>query len=268
MARDPQDRFPDIKSLALALEPFAGGVRFRSMQTLSPREAVSGDFAITPVGAHVGLEPTAADMRAPDASGPLPTQNKALEPASDSELELAALAARSNTRRGRVAMASTILGLLACSGAAVYFLNQPASQPTAAKRTSAAPSGEGMAQPVQDDKNAITAAEAVKQPEAASKAPQASPSLAAPSVSHAPAARAPFSSPGSSIAKSSSPGAKRVARSARGSLENAAPEGHGSAAASATHPLANDWDRRLDDTTAPPAAVHMPAGHINMNDFR
>lgn len=46
MARDPDARFPNIESLALALEPFAGGARFRITRASIDSSLISGNFPL------------------------------------------------------------------------------------------------------------------------------------------------------------------------------------------------------------------------------
>jgi serine/threonine-protein kinase len=260
MARDPKDRFPDVKSLAQALEPFAGGVRFRSMQTLNPHEKVSGDF---PIGS---LEPAHAEAPPPAPVVP----------------EVSARTAGKPRRAARAAVAATFVSLLACAGIAVYFLNHP--EPPLELGQHAATSGEPEAPAKSEDTRAITAtdvaASAPQLPAAEPPAPIApfapivpNPAPAAAGVSEAtlmlpgppPSVESPVRT---GTGSTSSSLARRSGKAPKLPLEPPPEPTHPSPSPVVVRALPNDWDRRLDQNPAAPASVHMPAGRINVNDFR
>jgi serine/threonine protein kinase len=261
MARDPKDRFQDVKSLAQALEPFSGGVRFRSMQTLNPHEKVSGDVPIS-----LESTPPAPALSTPPVA-PLPPPAKPRSAA-------------------RAIVAGVFVSLLACAGVAVYFLNHP--QLASAPSVDPAPAEEvqqhaatsGTPEPVVE----LTAPEvpsSTPQPPAAEPPPLIapiaplgiSPTLAAPSFGQTtvmlpspdPSIAAPAKSGNGSSGSSTT---KRSTKGLKAALEPPPEPIHPAPAPVVVRTLSNDWDRRLDQNTAPPAAVHMPAGRINVNDFR
>ena len=272
MARDPKDRFPDVKSLAQALEPFSGGVRFRSMQTLSPHDKVSGDFPIASL-----------EVEAPPAeSAPAPAPSLSTPPVAS------APATAKPRRAARAVLAAAFVSLLACAGVAVYFLNHPEvasvpdADPTAAEVQHHAATSGTTEPPAKVDEPQATAA-----PELAPDTPQ--PPAAEPPLVMAPVAplgvaptlAAPgfnqttvmLPSPDPSIAASakaasSSSTFKRGTKPRAPALEPPPEPTHPAPAPVVVRTLSNDWDRRLDQNTTAPAAVHMPAGRINVNDFR
>jgi len=259
MARDPKDRFQDVKSLAQALELFSGGVRFRSMQTLAPHEKVSGDF---PIGS---MEPVPAPVLSTPPVAPLP-----------------AAAAAKPRSAARAVVAATFVSLLACAGVAVYFLNHP--------EVTSLPSIDAPAQTEEVQQHAATSGES--EPAIAKAQP---PAAVQPAASEPPAGIAPVAplglaptlatpsfgqttvmlpSPDPSIAAPARPGssasstAKRSTRSLKPALELPPEPTHPTPSPVVVRTLTNDWDRRLDQNTTAPSAVHNPAGRINVNDFR
>jgi len=262
MARDPKDRFPDVKSLAQALEPFSGGVRFRSMQTLSPHDKVSGDF---PVGSSLE-KPRLPSTPAPALSAP---------PVAP----LPAPVAAKPRSAARAIVAGAFVSLLACAGIAVYFLNHPETGPAANQaemQQQAATSGTHEPAPKAEGSRAIAAP--APQPQAAEPpvviAPVAplgvTPTLAAPSFGQT---TVMLPSPDPSITAPAKPSgsassSKRSSKAPKPTLEPPPEPTHPAPAPVVVRTLPNDWDRRLDQNTTAPAAVHMPAGRINVNDFR
>ncbi|HTU57084.1 MAG TPA: hypothetical protein VMF89_01600, partial [Polyangiales bacterium] len=256
MARDPKDRFQDIKSLATALEPFSGGVRFRSMQTLSPQDKVSGDF---PVGSVEASRAEPAPVLSTPPVAPLPAPAKPRSAA-------------------RAVVAATFMSLLACAAVAVYFLNHPeiasapgADEPPAEEvQHHAATSGESEAKA----KPAPTVQPVAAEP-AAVIAPVAPlgipPTLAAPSFGQT---TVMLPSPDPSNAAPAKPGStassatKRSTKAPKPALELPPEPTHPAPSPVVVRTLSNEWDRRLDQNTTAPAAVHNPAGRINVNDFR
>jgi serine/threonine-protein kinase len=251
MARDPKDRFPDVKTLALALEPFAGGVRFRSMQTLNPHEKNSGDF---PIGA---LEPT--------RPGPIAEAVASSAPPVSYDVVAA------QPQRGtRMAIGATFASLLACAAVAVYFLNHPelpALQPQdpGAEAPAAVSSS---APPPPEVKAPVAPSIPVPTIELPLPTPTPAPSAAPSGEASAPVELAVPGPRGISPSKSSSTPSKRSTRAAKPSPEAPAEPTPAAPAPVVVRALPNDWDRRLDQPAAPATNVHMPAGHINMNDFR
>lgn len=266
MARDPKDRFQDVKSLALALEPFAGGVRFRSMQTLSPQEKVSGDFPIASLDTPSAEEPPVL-TRPPVVPVPPAPKPK---------------------RAARAVVAGAFISLLACAGVAVYFLNHPESaspsevqqQAATGSKPEPGPTAEREREREPIDTSPSTAAAvtpeapppvaAEPQPLIAPVAPLGvMPSFAAPS----PGQIVMLPSPDPSIAAPAKPASstspsKRSLKPRIPPLEPPPEPTHPLPAPVVVRTLPNDWDHRLDPASPTPAAVHMPAGRIKVDDFR
>ncbi|HET8932527.1 MAG TPA: protein kinase [Polyangiales bacterium] len=257
MARDPKDRFPDVKTLALALEPFAGGVRFRSMQTLHPHEKNSGDF---PIGM--------LDLTRPGQATP------AAEPVASSAPPVSYDVVSPQPQRGtRMAIAATFFSLLACAGVAVYFLNHPELPPlqpeapaseVPAAVSSSAPTPE-IQPPVIAPSIPVPTIE-IELPAVPTPAPV--PSAAPSGDNSAPVELAAPSPRGPSPSRASSTLSKRSTRAPKPTLEPPPEPAPAAPAPVVVRALPNDWDRRLDQPAAPAANVHIPAGHININDFR
>ena len=263
MARDPKDRFQDVKSLAQALEPFSGGVRFRSMQTLSPHDNVSGDFPIGSLGSS-RAEPAPAPALSTPPVAPLPPPAKPRSAA-------------------RAVVAGTFVSLLACAGVAVYFLNHPevASAPSVEEHPAeevqqhAATSGESQSESAPKAPATAQPMQPVAAEPAAVIAPAAplglAPTLAAPSPGQT---TVMLPSPDPSIAAPAKPSgsasstSKRSTKALKPALELPPEPTHPAPSPVVVRTLSNDWDRRLDQTTTAPAAVHNPAGRINVSDFR
>jgi eukaryotic-like serine/threonine-protein kinase len=273
MARDPKERFSDVKQLALALEPFAGGVRFRSMQTLHPHASLSGDY---PVGTAT---PTRPSPDAPPAATSLPAVAVTAPPPP----------------RGRAAVTTTFVALLTCAGAAVYFLNHPDLHPdlpmlpAAQVEHHAATSGEPVVLPKPAPAPAPVEPPRVdsplgNKPNAVSIVVPESQVLV-PLAAEVPPAHTPAAVSGAAISpmlvapalgslhaiKPSGTTFKRSSRGLKPPTPEALPEPvHVSTPTPPVNakPASGDWDKRLDQNTPQAPAVHMPAGRINMNDFR
>jgi serine/threonine-protein kinase len=262
MARDPDLRFSDVKELALALEPFGGGMRFRTMQTLNRQGPTTGDRVVPAV------EPTRADTS--PASLPVATSDAVITPST-----------RPQPHGTRVAVAAAFLSLLSCAAVALYFINHPDQRNAATDdaKTSAAQGEvhtanaptEGRA----EDTNAATAADAPALNTAPAETRAAEPSALRSATSPTKGIRSSTglagSNPQGKKAQTSNPSlAKRGQHTGRAALSSAlesAPTPP-SAAPMVVRELPSDWEKRLDQHTDAPKAVHMPAGSIDLNDFR
>ena len=244
MARDPKERFASIQAMAHALEPFAGGVRFRSGRVLSDRPPTSGDY---PVG----------NIRTPSSPRSQGAQRTPSLNMSRGQQPVA--------RQGaRVSLAAASLALLVCAGVGMYVLDarseqhatlpatvQPAPQPMAADPQTA---------PAQAAPEAPLHAQPSELPIAAS--PPEMPASEALAV-NAKQSRQPAAHSGKQPAKRAAQGAKLElpAPPAPESVEPAAP--------SLGKRVAKDWDDRLDGMTPRAAAPSdVPAGRIDARDFR
>jgi serine/threonine-protein kinase len=234
MAREPRDRYPSIQALAAALEPFAGGVRFRSGRALSDRPPTSGDY---PVGS----------IRVPSAPSVHRTPSLALSRGPQP-------AAREGAR---VSLAAAGLALAACALLAIYMLR-------GRTELHAALPAPAVLQP--------TAAAPVAPQDAPTEArPADLPLAAAPPPSIESQVLAANGKPARSASSANKPQPKRTAP-ARSELP--APPAPDTEAAAIQQALgkrasAKDWDERLDGLTprtASPAEV--PAGQIDARDFR
>jgi hypothetical protein len=93
------------------------------------------------------------------------------------------------------------------------------------------------------------------------------PTPAAPSFGEA-TVMLPSPDPSSVSAAKTGSTAKRGTKAPKPSIEPPPEPTHPNPSPVVVRTLSNDWDRRLDQNSAAPAAVHMPAGRINVNDFR
>lgn len=128
MARDPDARYLDIESLALALEPFAGGARFRITRTPADGSVSSDAVSSARVSSISRSGPTTRDVPALDSKPTLLTR----------------LRVAPRRARARLIVAAIALALFAGAGALVLRGRQaetgsvaaPAAQPSAASVTS------------------------------------------------------------------------------------------------------------------------------------
>ena len=255
MARDPNTRFPTIDALAMALEPFSGGVRFRSSSTPYGRSIPS-----------IEISPTLLE----DALGPSASRNSQ----ASSAAALPALAQSTSSSRAKAArklttIASAVVALLLCS-AGFLWLHESSSQPEAAALQEHVLSP-ASAQPA--------AASAIEQPAQAALLP-------APSAAHAETT--------TNAAETASEQAKAVIEQVAAPATNSISSRRAELAAGAkSHPAAQnrkgsgrskpvpheaaqpnpkrvtgDWDERLSNMPARPGDEAVPAGHIDAHDFR
>jgi serine/threonine protein kinase len=240
MARDPALRIQSIEELALALEPFSGGARFRSGKPADPA-MISGDYPSPRIPV---LDSTSkAKARSNPARTPARTPQQAsvaVEPPRNqsSAVMLGILAAT----------------LLLCLGVGALLLRgdakhdehvsiaHPAPQPTAAevKATGVTPAPE--------HEQLETTVSAVQQ------------GLSAPADLDPSAQRAD-----PPAAKTSRQRPAPALQSKRWLADPPTPEAIPAPAAS-KRALPKDWDERL--TVETPRTVEAPAGHIDAHDFR
>jgi len=258
MARDPGLRFPSIESLAIALEPFSGGVRFRSSST-TPLESSAPSIEISPsVLEMAALTSAATEM---------------------SLVQRVSTVARRNHKR--TTLVSALVALLLSTGGYWWLQHDEAkpaaaqadehrvtpalSQPSAAARTEAG----ALPSPVlpssatdQKPEETTTSAAATPPREAMSDRAEASGKTRAATLHKALLPRSAHD-----------PSATRAARDKR-ALEPSATRAAGDKQAPGTNAplqvkrLSGDWDERLSDTPARAASSSaMPAGQIDAHDF-
>jgi serine/threonine-protein kinase len=258
MASDLQQRFGSIEALALALEPFGEGVRYRTRNRLD-RLPASGDY---PVGTM---------SRTPSA------------------LSFSQVPAFTAQRRTRVTVAAATFALLAGAGTLVFLSKTTPTPAAAAASLSAA------TRPEAEEPEAAQVAQ--PRPSAPALPTQAAPQLAEETKAELPEAalaqEALVVEPASDVNTDAQPATARNAASrnvrssaattrslatktpARSSRDRAQglglppPEPSPAAPVVSKHAGAKDWDDRLStEPLRAPANTDIPAGAINTRDFR
>jgi serine/threonine-protein kinase len=237
MARDPALRLPTIEALALALEPFSGGVRFRTSTTPLERSAPSIEVSPTLLEGALLAEQTEV-TRAP--SGAFSRARK----------------------RPLTTLASAVIALLLCS-LGYWWLYVSHAEPARL----AEPRRENRIAPAPQQPSAAKA-------HALDSLPTAS-SLSTPRVETTTnAAVMPASDSTASTAAHTRPASK--ARSERGErvsrkTPSTLPVRDKHASAAAAPPTPNrppgDWDERMSNAPSSPTNA-IPAGRIDQHDFR
>jgi serine/threonine protein kinase len=238
MARDPGVRYPSIQALAVALEPFAGGVRFRSSATPIERSLPS-----------ITLSPSVLEMPAPT---PLPGMLAA--PGSSPALEVPSKSTRKHTR---TTLVSAVIALV-LSAAGYWWLQLQGDKPLNAAKASdehhvePAPLQPSAAAPV--PKSAAVPEIAVEQNPVETTTSAAA--VPPPASAGAPAERA--AKVRSSMHKAF--GARLVRDKRANESTDTAP---------ALKRPSGDWDERLSDSpTRNTNNGATPAGQIDAHDFR
>lgn len=235
MTREPDERFQTIEELALALEPFAGGMRYRVQRTLVDPAGMSSDFPL---------------------ARPPSVNSSHDHPRTPLEIVLE----RRARSRGRLRAAAAALALLACGAVGLYGVRnryperaqvaRPAPQPMAAAEQVIVPAEPEQPAGTAEVETSVSAAEAI-------------PNAIAP----LPAAPAPAAVRGSNPRPSSPKHTSTSARDRHWISEPPAPETL-AAPAAPKRVVPKDWDERLpsDSTRTPPSEI--PAGRIDAQDFR
>jgi serine/threonine-protein kinase len=235
MARDPALRFPTIESLALALEPISGGVRFRTSATPLERPLPSIEISPTLLEGVLLPEPTEV-TRAPNSSF---------------------FRAR---KRKLTTFASAAIALLLCS-LGYWWLYASNTEPAPL----AGPRRENRVAPASLQPSAANALA----PEAL-PTPSALPSPRFETTRNAAAMPGSEATP-ARTGPGSKPRSERGERSARKAASTAAPrDTHASdksAQPSAKQP-SGDWDERMSNAPRPSTGNATPAGNIDQHDFR
>jgi serine/threonine-protein kinase len=235
MAREPMLRFPNIEGLATALEPFAGGVRFRSSASLAHRTTSS-----LPVSPPSRLPPPPA----------LPTMPSYAGYAASSH----SFGARH--KRARTTVTSAAVALVFCSLGFWWLHSSRSGQAVSGK-----PVLEHRVEPAAP--RATTLAEAPLPPAAAPPAELSSETttnaIAAPATEVAVRRNRPQPAKPRSVATTRAGASVSQARDKSKSVQEPA-------APPAKRPLLADWDERLPN--APSHASGAPAGRIDPHDFR
>jgi serine/threonine-protein kinase len=232
MARDPEQRIQTIEELALALEPFAGGARFRTGRHADPA-LISGDFPLP--------RSTTGDSTTLAKSLPARTPQQASVPIEPPRKRNGALMIG-------VAAAALLVGLglgalLLRDGAKhdrQLSIAHPAPQPTAA--------GADTVPPAPAPQKLETSMSAMQQGVSAPADPDTSAQRAA-----MPAPKAPKQHPAAALPNK------------RWLSDPPAPEAIPAPAPSKRAPP-KDWDDRL--TVDTPHTSDAPAGRIDTHDFR
>jgi serine/threonine protein kinase len=246
MARDPHLRYPTVEALALALEPFAGGVRFRSSATPFKRSEPAIEISPTL------LEATRLPAHATAHSG------------ATQLTDAASTAAR--RRRHRATLASALAALVVCSIGYFWLHKHTVAARTAALGehvlTPAAaqlPPGPVEATDAQHAPPTATGTASGTGTETTTNAAQASPAEPNPTqpndATHASVIRAHTQ--------------RDQSKGAVGSLsQHDKSTAHEAVLPNANHVPA-DWDERLStDPARPVGSDAIPAGHIDRRDFR
>jgi serine/threonine-protein kinase len=255
MARSANERFSNVETLALVLEPYAGGVRFRNGRQLSERGPVSGNF---PVGSTRRPDEQSFAAPLPAALAPVPVTK----------------AQAQDARRTRVSVAAAVLCLLIGLAAGGYWL-RPQHKPVSVARP-APRSAPIVASPETLPTPAVPAPNVAEPPHGLSEtsvsAAQVPPSEAAPpqSVSNK---QARASAPRASSASNNNnrrPAAAANYQDKRPPPEPPAPDVNAAAAAATAKRAApKDWDDRLQlDPSRMATSIDSPAGRIDTRDFR
>jgi serine/threonine-protein kinase len=248
MARDPDARFPNIESLAVALEPFAGGARFRITRATVDSSLISGDFPLSGIPTPDPRIPT-PDPRTPSLEPRIPTPEP-LIPVFDSIL-MPQKARPPRARASAIAVAVALLlgagvGALVMRGRQVERVSiaHPAPQPKAA--------GDALhpmaaAEPPATGETALSAIEGVVAPTNPTDGNQ----TAEPRVVATKRAKHPI-----------------VLRNKR-EIPDPLPAPEPVAPPTASKRQPKDWDDRIStDTPRLVGAANMPAGRIDSHDFR
>jgi serine/threonine protein kinase len=243
MARDPALRFQTIEELALALEPFGGGVRFRNGRAPDPA-LISGDFPVPRIPAFDSkLGPLRTAARSTTRT-PTRTPARATHSTADGAPP---------RRRGALLTFGVLAAtLLLCAGVGALLMRghkpeehvsiaHPAPQPTAAEVSPATPAT--------GPETLETSVSAVQQ------------GVSAPASDEASAQHAAGATPKSPKTQHSAP----LPNSKRWISEPPAPEPI-TAPTPSKRTLPKDWDDRLSIDT--PHVGEAPAGHIDAHDFR
>jgi serine/threonine protein kinase len=246
MSRDPETRYPTIQALAVALEPFAGGVRFRSAKT--------------------GLELSAPTLP-PSVPDVAPIVHKRSISAANSGAHT----------RARTTLLSAVIALLACSAALLFWhtlvpLNRTTKQQPAAAQLRPAPLAPSHDEPALAPAPASTLEQTAQLilPDGIETSTNAAQAL--PSDGAVLAQRTRVTSLRRPLASSRT--FSREAREAREMRD--ARDGHESEPPSAAlaPPMLikriapSDWDDRLSNEPRRTQASDVPAGRIEARDFR
>jgi serine/threonine protein kinase len=233
MAREPEARFPNIESLALALEPFAGGVRFRVTRASVDSSLSAGDFTSSRVNAMSRSGPSPLDIRTLDSNTIQPTP-----------LQVA-------PQRPRARMIVAAVALVLCAGLGVLVLRGRRAESASTARAGSQPTAANLAAPP---------AVAAKAP-----APGVETSLSAIQAVSAPAnATESNHTTGPRIAATKNSKRPVVLRDKRW---NPAPPPTPEPVANKRLP--QDWDDRISvDAPRLTRAADLPAGRIDSRDFR
>jgi eukaryotic-like serine/threonine-protein kinase len=230
MAREPVLRFPNIEALATALEPFAGGVRFRTSSSLARRSSPT-----LPVSPPSRLPPPAA----------LPTIQGYGAYTGGSR----SFSARH--KRARTTVTSAAVALVFCS-LGFWWLHSSRS----GHAVSGKPALEHRVQPAAPRPTAL--AEAPLPPAATPPA-----GLSSETTTNAIAAPAPEVAVHRNRAQSTK---LRNAATTHAAVTQPRDKPAQEPVAPAKHPLLADWDDRLPNE--PSHASGAPAGRIDPHDFR
>jgi len=176
--------------------------------------------------------------------------------------------------------------LAACAAVAVYFLRNSGDgmvEPADRSAATAAPLSDVPSNTTAPSERALAqgkSAPASPESQREEEAPSAMPASAGPQHAALPARPASAASQEEAAEDANAKAPPKKAAVSGGSTKHPARATHATgpqAPPEPTHsgksplvvrPLADEWDRRIDDTKKAPQSVYMPAGNIDMNDFR